>query len=145
MITVSFQGRDFITAKPLPTGLTFSVQRYKNAAMGGPYSAEIRVRGSDAQLWQLLDFLRCPIFLWSEQGDLLWWGCPVEVEVIARNPYSSKSGKIRFGASLDTMFNKVAVAWEDIAVGTYGGDRETTAWASDSLSQNEYGTPCTLR
>ena len=139
MITVSFMARNLYTAKPAPNGLTFQIQRYKNAAMGGPYSAEIRATGSDAQLWELLDFLRCPVFLTSEQGDDVWWGYVSEVELIARNPYSTGTAKVRFGINLDSMYNRVAVAWEDIAVGTYGGERETTAWVSDSLSQTEYG------
>lgn len=139
MISVNFQSRDFTQAKPTPNKLVFEVQRYKNKALGGPDTAEIKVTGDDLQLWEMLEFLRCPVYLTSEKGDYVWWGYVNAVEVIARNPYSDRPAKIRVGASLDTMFNKVAVAWEDIVVGEQSGSRQTTAWTSDAYSQSEYG------
>lgn len=139
MITASFQNRNFIGWKVVPNHIDLSVRRYKNRALGGPNTAELYVTGADLQLWELLEFLRCPVFLTGEKGDYVWWGYVSEVEVIARNPYSTKPVRLRVGTNLDRMYNKVAVAWEDIAVGEYGGKRYTTDYASDTTSQAEYG------
>lgn len=138
MITVKFRNRAGNDVTP-PKNVVFSVERYSNKSFGGPFEAAITATGTDLGLWELMEYIRYSALIYAEQGDLVWHGYVASVEIAARNPFSETNAISRVSASVDQMFNKVAVAWEDIAVGTYAGPRQTTAWANNTLSQSEYG------
>jgi len=138
-ITVALDRRGYDLGRLLSRELNWKVLRYSNHALGGPYQAEIRVTGPDAALWELMEILRDKVWIRDHKGEEVWWGYVAEVEVTALNPYSESKSKVRVGASTDTMYNRVAIAWEDIAVGTYAGPRYTTDWEQDNFSVSEFG------
>lgn len=138
MTTIEILRRNYNLERLLPNDLTWDVINYSNKAYGGPFKAEINVSGPDESLWELLNILRDKISFRDDMGELVWWGYIAEVEVTARNPLNPDQNKTRVGVSLDTMFNRVAIAWEDIAVGTQAGERKTTDWVQDDFSISEY-------
>jgi hypothetical protein len=117
----------------------WQVQRYSHAAMGGPKLAEIKVKGDDLELWNFLDRVRCPVEIYSDKGDAVWWGYIAEVQVTAKNPYSSKPNRANMGASIDTMYNRVFVAFTQVDVSGSAVSRQNTIWADGTVSQYEYG------
>lgn len=140
MITVEIEQRGIALPRLLSNQLSWKVQRYSNRAIGGPHQAEIRITGPDLALWELLEMLRDKIRLRDEQGEFVWWGYISDVEVTAKNPNSPGNVKTRVGASIDSMYNRIAIAWEDIAAGTQAGPRMTTTWVQDDYSIAEFGT-----
>jgi hypothetical protein len=84
-------------------------------------------------LWELLEWLRAPVYLIDETGERVWWGMVSEVSV--------RVGAIAIGLSLDRMSNRVAVAYSYVAPGSSSvGTRATTDWAQDDDSVSAYGT-----
>ena len=108
--------------------MEYSVQRYSHAAIGGPKTAVIGVTGPELDLWTILDRLRCPVKIYSDMGDCVWWGYVAEVQLTI--------GGLALAITIDSMYNRVAVAYQDNTLKT----RATTAWVSDAASVAEYGT-----
>lgn len=127
---VIFQARSF-TPCLQPAGLRFKVQRYKHAAKGGPKSATIQAEGEEADLWQLLDYLRRPVEIYADEGDAVWWGCLYELQLNFKG-YTIKAG-------LGDMANRAAVAFELVNAGSENGIRQTTDWVQNDASAAEYG------
>lgn len=103
--------------------------RYSFAAMGGPLQATIKAEGDEASLWGLVELLRSPIEIISDNGACLWWGYISAVNL--------QMGDIRVGVNLDDMANNIAVAYT--ITGDDGKSRQTTAWLADAESEAEYG------
>lgn len=137
---IEVQHRDYLYYK-LPTDVKLTPVRYSKAAMGGPKLATLRAEGSDLSLWHCLEFLRCPVIIYTDRGEAAWWGYVHEVNITARNPEIFGESRIRIGASLETMSNRIAIAYTKIdpANSILSPTRATTAWASDAISQAEYG------
>jgi len=108
--------------------------RYRRSVIGGCLDAEFSVRGAEDRLMELMDMLRCPLRLYYD-NVLVWWGYISGVE-IAMAGYT-------LGMSLDEMYNKVAVTYSLITTTESGeqelGNRATTDWVEDTLSEAEYG------
>jgi len=138
-LTFEIYNRDFGAPDPVLHRLEWQVERYTSRAFGGPYEATITARGDLMSLWELLEVLRCPVQIRAEQGDLLWWGYVSAVDIITVNPLAENALPMQVSASLETMFNKVAVAYNAAETGGSIGERETTAWAEDPHSQGIYG------
>jgi hypothetical protein len=123
--------------------LTYKVERYKHAAIGGPVDATINVYGDDLDLWELLERARCPVKIYSSLGDCVWWGYAAEITVKARSLASiaggRPDGRVEIGVSIDPMYNKVAVAYTQVDLTTGTSERATTDWADNTLSQTEFG------
>lgn len=119
-----FQSRAF--ADILLPDLTYRVKRYSKAAIGGPLEAEVEATGTREGLFELVEHLRAPVEIFNEIHDPRWWGLIQEVRIEWHG--------IEFGVSLDTMVNKVAVAY------TENHFRQTTPWSTDATSSGEYGT-----
>lgn len=99
---------------------------------GGPVKATFTASGEMPAIWRLFDLLRCPMTIESERGDLRWWGYMSQVTATVE--------AIEFGATLDSMSNRVAVAYSYVAPGTSDvGQRRTTAWSEDTNSSGVYG------
>jgi hypothetical protein len=110
----------------------YEVKRYSHAAIGGPLTATITVNGDELDLWGLIERIRCPIEIYSDQGECVWWGYIADVALDLNN--------ISVGISVDSMFNYIAVAYSELAAGVEGtGARATTAWAGNADSNAEYG------
>jgi hypothetical protein len=130
--SVAIYDRDFSGVQLTPVGAAFEVSRYSFDVLGGPFEAAIQVIGSLPAISELIQRLRCPIEIYDEAGALVWWGFIREVT-------ASVNGW-EFGASLDSMSNKVAVAYSFVDPGSATvGTRKTTAWTSDLDSISEYG------
>jgi hypothetical protein len=117
----SFSGRQIGIPAPL------EVVRYSHKAIGGPDRAELVARGGELDLWQYTAWLRSPVEIVDELGDVVWWGYVAEVRI--------RTGYIEYGLTLDQMANRVRVEYRDEA-----GDQQATAWASDMESEDAYGT-----
>lgn len=118
------QNRGFQDVLP-PTDVEFKPANYSHTAVGGPHTAEIRAVGPERDLWQLLDWLGYPQWIYDQQKRAVWWGFVNEVELAIKN--------IKIGVSLSHMSNVVYV--------TYVRDRKsrTTAPAEDDDSISTYG------
>ena len=128
---VIFKSRDFsyILAE-LP--LTFEVERYSHSVFGGPKYAEISITGSDNDLWEMIERIRCPVEIYGDNGECVWWGYVSEVDL--------SIGKVNAGVTIDSMANCIAVAYTTVAAGSnLPGERATTEWGDANISQDEYG------
>lgn len=127
---VRILSRDF-TVLPWTDRLRFSPARYSANARGGPEAATIEVSAEPAVIPVLLDLLRCPITIYSPDGAAVWWGYVSAVDF--------NGPGVKVSASLENMVNRVAVAYvnNDSCFGT--PIRETTAWAENEVSIDEFG------
>lgn len=116
----------------LPPSLRFLPRHFTWAAVGGPELAEISVNGSLLDLWQLLDWLCYPVELRNPLQQVVWWGYVEEVSITV--------GAIKLGVSLNTMHNRIAVAYSYVEPGTQEvGTRRTTDWVQDDYAVSVYG------
>jgi len=138
-VTFEIFNRDFGAPDPVLPRLEWQVERYSTHAMGGCYEAIVSARGDVMSLWELLEVLRCPVQIRAAEGDILWWGYISAVDIITVNPYAQNQEPIQASASLESMYNSVAVAYNLAEPGGKTGERQTTAWANDEFSQGFYG------
>ena len=127
-----FWFRDFID-RVLDKSLAWQINSLEWDVIGGCSQASLAVNGPELALWNLVEFLRCPVEIQDERADLAWWGLVNEVHLQLEG--------LDVGVSLDSMFNRVAVAYSYIEPGSNSvGQRKTTNWAQDDDSVAEYGT-----
>lgn len=143
MTSIIVRHRDFVTHYT-PPPLDFKVERYSKTAIGGPKKATIRATGADADLWNLLWMIRNPVEIYSDKGDAVWWGLLSELDIIAKSARALRdptiNTRVRIGISVDSFFNRVAVAYTKLVAGSASiGERDTTSWADNDESQDEYG------
>jgi len=124
---------DYTQGAPLalPPTLRFQVAELEWAAIGGCDLATIRVTGPEVSLWHLANALLSAVEIYDGHDALVWWGYVSELEISA--------GGFSFGVSLDSMANRVAVAYSYVTAGFATGSRATTDWAEDADSVAEYG------
>ena len=113
--------------------ILFEVQRLTWAAIGGPLEAIIKATGTEGDLWDLIDKLRCPVEIQDDDGSLAWWGWGRKVEIYV--------ARLKITVDLEWMSNRLQAAYVaiDAATGTIG-ERKTTAWVQDDESVAVYGT-----
>jgi hypothetical protein len=133
-LEVQFKTRSFggDIARP---AIDLRVNSLEWSTAGGPKGGSITATGgSESALWELLEWLRRPVEICHPKtGVPVWWGYVHAAAV--------RVGAIEVGASLDSMVNRVAVAYSYVAPGTnVVGSRATTAWVQDDLSVATYGT-----
>jgi hypothetical protein len=104
---------------------------HRSSVRGGPLSAEVSASGPENALWETLNWLRRPIEIRNEHGQLVWWGLVNEVRLTWAG--------LTIGATLDTMSNRIAVAYS-YTDANGGSVRGTTAWAVNQSSIDRYGT-----
>lgn len=126
---VRFDSRDFAPAAQPP--LAFAVDSLTWSAIGGPLQANLSTQGTRLQLWQLVNLLRCPVTIFSDQARLAWWGCVTEVRLKLR------SGEV--GLALDGMYNAVRGAYTLASGASTVGVHKFTDWAVDQASIDQYG------
>lgn len=106
-------------------------QRYSVEANGGPDQAEVIAIGDELAIWGLVSWLRGPLTIKHPEVGEVWWGYIHEIEITV--------GEITVGISLDAMFNRVQVVYNEPAL--YGSSsRLQTAWQQDDESVATYGT-----
>lgn len=126
-----FKSRAFGTIF-IPDSLRFSVNSMTWSAIGGPSEAEVEVIGPEVDQWEMIEMLRCPVSILDDSGRAVWWGYVHAVEV--------PTGRLAVGATIDSMYNDVAVAYSLAQTDRKTiGYRKTTAWSSDANSLAEYG------
>ena len=128
MYFVNLYDRSYQDAPPPPVGLR--ALRYSIHAIGGYEYAEIALDGEALALWDALRWLRYYVIIRNENHNIMWAGIVTEATI--------NLGGITVGKSLETMTNRIAVAY------TYNDAngqaiRATTAWADDSEAQTRYG------
>ncbi len=131
-MNVNIYTRSSFTDPVLVDDLKFVVNSARWSRYGGPAEASVSVNGNMTDLWECLNWLRCPILIADERGAAMWWGYISECQV--------RSGTLEVRASLAALANRVAVAYSYVAPGTTDvGERKTTAWAEDADSIAEFG------
>jgi len=127
-----FHRRDFL-AELLALPVDYKVTRYSQSVFGGPLTAEISVTGNENDLWEMMERLRCPVEIYSDKGDALWWGYVAAIDLTI--------GNVQAGVTIDSMANRIAVAYNATdPTNENVGARMTTAWVEDALSTVVYGT-----
>jgi hypothetical protein len=110
------------TPKLIKPILNWTVNRINKNAIGGPMFCDLSASGSVDNLFELVEWLKCPVEIYDDANRACWWGFVNEVQI--------NTGYISFGVSLDTMYNKVIV---------YYGDGHNTATVNDPVSLATYG------
>jgi hypothetical protein len=119
-VEIRSRGNDTI----LPLNLKYEVDSYSHAAIGGPRQATITATGTEHDLWELIERVRCPVVIY-DKADPVWWG------------YVAGVSTAHYSISIDEMYNKIAVAYMQLDGETE--ERQTTEWANDAISQAAYG------
>ncbi len=126
-MSITFWDQNFYNLlTPLP--LKYDVRRYSHSVIGGPKLAEIGVTGPELDLWELAEYARRPIKIYSKRGDAVWWGYVAEIKIDV--------GAWSVGINIDSMANYVGVAYED---DQDQGQPKKTAWAAAQDSIDVYG------
>lgn len=124
--------RDLTGAPVSWRGLTPRVNSLEWSVVGGSRAASVTLFGNEGDLWEALQWLRCPITVWDEKRRLAWCGYVNEAQV--------RIGAVEVRVGLTTMVNRVAVAYSYVPPGgEMTGARLTTAWAEDAESIAEFG------
>jgi hypothetical protein len=117
-----------------PAGLAFQVKRMTWAAMGGPkrLMLEAVVAAERVDLAVLLALARCPVEVYTEDRQMIWWGLVWGIMV--------EEGAAGVRVSLDDLANRVRVVYGEMKSEVQGtGRRNSTAWFDDVASQSDYG------
>lgn len=129
-----FIGRRNFAAGPadVPGGLRFTAGRYSHRAVGGPHTAEIIVMGSPAELRHLAGLLRCPVVIYNDKGEPVWWGYVETAEWRARSMVES--------VTLAGLYNRVRVDYAH-EYGDEAGKVDSTGWSvyGAGVDPNGYG------
>lgn len=124
--SIRIMDRGFQNPLTLPP-VEFIPERYSFHAIGGPKSATIQVKAaSERAVWELLEYLRCPVEIFDDRESCVWWGYINSVEI--------NVGSLKVGVSLEEMHNQIAVLYSE------GNAKAATAFAYDSTSVAAYGT-----
>jgi hypothetical protein len=126
-----FFNRNFTTRVSQPLA-TLVVEELRWSAMGGPKLGTVSASSDDAaEIWSLIDLLRCPVEVWDDATPI-WWGFVSAANVIA--------GMAKVGVSIDSMSNRIQVTYSNVTAAGTVGERASTAWSEDALSIADYGT-----
>lgn len=131
MVKPRFYNRTSSWLQVIPNGIEWNTRRFSWRAMGGPHRATMTGVGGDAFLAGVLDFLRVPVELYDELGELVWWGYVHEVKL--------RKGLIEIGVSLDRMANRIKVRYTKLTVGEDATETAVTAFGENSNSSGVYG------
>lgn len=111
---------------------SFRVKRYSASVYGGPKLASVEVRGDESTMLSLRTLLRCPVEIFDDEADVVWWGCVYRA--------TAYIGNVSLSWSLDELANRVAVVYTATVPGASGSRKITTDWAEQALSIVDYGT-----
>lgn len=128
---VEILSRNF-TARYDYDSLHFTVENYSQSVYGGPDKARIRVDGPPEAVWLARNMLRCPINLYDELGQNVWWGYINSVGV--------SFSTLQSGISLNQMENAIALRYSRV-LDNAGVTTESarTPWGVNYTSIAEYG------
>ncbi len=130
-LRVMFFNRNFTTRVSQPLA-ELTVQELRWSAMGGSKLGMVSASSDNAaEIWSLIDLLRCPVEVWDDYNPI-WWGFVSAANVAA--------GMAKVGVSIDSMTNRIQVTYANVTAAGTVGDRASTAWVQDDLSVADYGT-----
>lgn len=127
-----YQRNNFTIPKTIPYRV--KVLRYSWNVFGGPEEMTCKINLSGANksmLWNLVEFLRCPVVVSDWRGALVWWGYVKQINI--------SDGGHTYGIDIDTMFNRVKATYELLSSGSSTGLRADTVYYSDTRSYTEFG------
>ena len=140
-INVYFENRDFTPYIP-EHWEHLEVQRYTKAAQFGPKKAIIKAYGTNIQMWEFAEMLRCPVYL-SDPTDAerKWWGYIHKVEIIGGEGYANLECR-GWTETLDWQYllqEKGRESYEEIAGygREIGEDKRPTAAQSFQISSSD--------
>jgi hypothetical protein len=111
------------------------VRRYSWDVYGGPKECEAVIEfpggANISTLWAMVDYLRCPVELYDDRGDIVWWGFLDKITI--------NDGFRSFGIALDNMFNRTKATYELLTAGSTTGLRADTIWYEATDSTAIYG------
>lgn len=130
-MNIQFFERDF-GRRVKPAGVSWRINAMQYDAVGGCSKATLTATGKTVELWELVEYLRRPVVIYDGRCQPVWWGYVHATAV--------REGQVEIRQTMDTMSNRVAVAYSRIEVGTNTvGERMTTAWAEDAASVAAFG------
>lgn len=115
----------------MPAGVMLSPeQSWDGLAIGGPDSADVRLRGDAEAIAEIMHWLGYGLWIVAPDAEYVWWG---EIEEIR----SSHNGVVT-GVTLNGMANRIKVLYTvfDPGGGVSAGE---TAWAENAESIALYG------
>ena len=115
---------------PVNTGLQLTPLTYGASVYGGPQEAEIAVAGSAGEMLDILRWLDYRIWIVNGGGEVVWHGLVSEA--------AANYGGVEIGVGMETMHNRVAVAYTEPGGGGTSA-RATTAWVEHARSLGVYG------
>ena len=122
---IEYTDRDYFSI-PVNTGnIAFTINNYSHAAIGGPKRASISAFGTEADIWNLVELLRCGIDIYRDGGEKVWWGIVSEVQV--------RVGALSVSVSIEEMANRISVGYSSF------NNRKDTDWAEDEFSVDKFG------
>jgi len=125
------QRPDFSESPSLPFELM--PLRWSWTRPGGPDRATVEVMGTERNVWQMLPaFLRAPVTIYNNNHSQLWWGYVAQIELFAND--------MVVGLSLDGLYNRVAVTYNDLPAGGSSSTPAVTAWVQNDESVSRFGT-----
>lgn len=104
---------------------------HKNELQGGQWSASCTITGKPAELTEMWNNWAGMTIEETHKGVSTWTGMITEMELSV--------GNFRRSISINDMWNKVAIEYEDT-----NGDTQTTSYASQQDSIDKYGTKETI-
>lgn len=125
-----FQDRNF--TDPHANSLDIIVDSYSFSVFGGCGEALLTATGGELNVLDAMNWLRRPVTIYETRGVPVWWGYVHEIEI--------QQDALQLNVSLDTMVNRVSVAYSFVEPGSQTvGTRKTTAWTDNLDSQTVYG------
>lgn len=128
---IKFLSNLYIALPSTPLTDAVQVERYSWDIMGGPStltaSAPITV-----DKWQAFSLLRAPVEVYDEDSKIVWWGYVSKITI--------PDGAVKFSLDVNGMYNSIAVSYTTIGTSDTPSVQEFTAWATDALSVEDYGS-----
>lgn len=109
--------------------LRYTPERLIWQAIGGAAEATVAVNGPKAELWKLVERLRCPVEILAE-GTVIWNGYIESVTI--------QAGKVKTSISIEGMYNRICVTYAEVNTAGTTGERKTTTWYQDDESVAAY-------
>jgi hypothetical protein len=122
-LSATIYERDF-TGTHHPS-LTYRVERYSRAAIGGCKAATIIVTGPERDVFDCIRWLRRAVAIDHTRLGRVWWGYVADIDVELRNKTVS--------TSIDWLYNRIKVVYSN------DGESAETAWGQDAVSVATYG------
>jgi hypothetical protein len=132
-VFIEISNRAGTSYRPTTGEVVLQPNSYRVASLGGPVEASITAYGTRESLYDLIEWLRCPIRMFDSFAQNLFWGYINEVQI--------RTDALEIAVTLDSMANKVAVEYSSMTPGqAVVGQQVITDWQQNDVSIATYGT-----